>query len=162
MAVEVRATISMPSLSPFGEREQIESAATRETASRLAALRVPVALEICDQGGAEVAIGLLARIDGEIGAEHVERFLRDAEGAPVAGGAHHARTGQSLDHALDGRVHFAGLDDLVADQPSFRAVAFEPAFVLDRLPRDAVAGAVRHAHIGRARDDTFLASGQGE
>src|SRR5262245_6405013 len=110
----------------------------RQAASGLAALRVPVALEICDQGGAEVAIGLLARIDGEVGAEHIERLLRDAEGAPVARGAHHARIGQPLDHALDGRVHLAGFDDLVADQPPFRAVAVEPAFVLDRLPRDAV------------------------
>src|SRR5262252_9936895 len=77
----------------------------RQGASGLAALRVPVTLKICDQGRAEVAVGLLARIDGEIGAEHVERLLRDAEGAPVAGGAHHARTGQPLDHAFDGRVH---------------------------------------------------------
>src|SRR6516165_7371931 len=64
----------------------------RQGASGLAALRVPVALEICDQGRAEVAIGLLARIDGEIGAEHIERLLRDAGGAPVARRAHHART----------------------------------------------------------------------
>src|SRR5258708_21883601 len=108
----------------------------RQGASRLAALRVPVALEICDQGPPHAAIGLLPRLDGEIGAEHVERLLRDAEGAPVAGGAHHARVGQSLDHAVDGRVHLAGFDDLVPDQPSFRPAAVHPALVLERPARE--------------------------
>src|SRR5215471_17896133 len=47
----------------------------RERPSHLAVLRVPVALEVVDQGRAEVAKGLLARVDGEIGAEGVERLL---------------------------------------------------------------------------------------
>src|SRR5215813_13102519 len=133
-----------------------------DAASRLAALRVPVALEIGDQGRAEMAIGLLARVDGEISAEHIERLLRDADGAPVAGSAHDARRGQSFDHAFDGRVHFARGDDLVANQPPFRAVAVEPSLVLDRLPRDAVAGEARHAHIRRAGNDALLAGGKGQ
>src|SRR5262249_34030270 len=87
-----------------------------------------------------MAIGLLARVDGEISAEHIERLLRDADGAPVAGSAHDARRGQSFDHAFDGRVHFARGDDLVANQPPFRAVAVDPSLVLDRLPGEPVAG----------------------
>ena len=34
-------------------------------------------------------------------------------------------------------VPLAGLDDLVADQPAFRAVAFQSPLRLDRLARDA-------------------------
>ena len=49
-----------------------------------------------------MAISLLARVDGEIGAEGVERLLRDAKRAPVARGADHAGIGQSIDHALEG------------------------------------------------------------
>ena len=87
-----------------------------------------------------MAIGLLARVDGAIGAERIERLLRDAKGAAVARGADHARIGQSLDHTLDGCVHLAGWDDLVADEAPFHAVAVEPALVLNRLTRNAVAG----------------------
>src|SRR3954447_18307085 len=109
-------------------------------ASGLAALRVPVALEIGDQRRAEVTVGLLARIDREIGAEHVERLLGDAECAPVSGRAHDARAGQPLHHPLDRRVHLAGLDDLIADQAAIRAIAFDPALILNRLARSPVAG----------------------
>src|SRR4051812_399306 len=99
-----------------------------------------MALEVADERRREVAIGLLARINGEIVAEHVERLLGDADGAAVAGRADHARAGEPRHHALDAFIHRAGLDDLVADQPSFRAVAVEPTFVLDGLARDAIAG----------------------
>ena len=60
--------------------------------------------------------------------------------------------GQALDHALDRRVHLGRPDDLVADQAAFRAVAGEPALVLDRLARDAVAGEARQAQIGERRE----------
>src|SRR5262249_56576589 len=91
----------------------------------------------------------------------VERFLRDPDRAPVAGRAHPPRIGQPGHHALDRRVHRAGLDELVADQAPLRAVAFEPTLVLDRLPRDAVAGEARQPHIGRAGDDALPAGGAG-
>src|SRR6185369_9891637 len=96
-------------------------------ASGPAALRVPVALEIGDQRRAEVAVGLLARVDREVGAERVERLLGDAKRAPVSGRTHHAGTGQPLHHPLDRRVHLAGFDDLIADQAALRAAAFDPA-----------------------------------
>src|SRR5262249_44385689 len=121
--------------------------------SRLAVLRVPVALEIADQRRAEMAIGLLAGVDLEISAQHVERLLGYAERTAVSRSAHHARIGQSVDHALDRAVHAPWLNELVADQPSLRTVAFQPALVLDRLARDAVAGEARQPHIGGAGND---------
>src|SRR5919204_5524693 len=124
---------------------------------RRAVLRVPVALQIADQRRAEVAISLFARIDGEIGAESIKRLLRDANRAPVARSADHAGIGQSIDHALEGGVHLAGADDLVADQPAFRTVAVEPPLVQNRLPRDAVAGEAGHAHVGGTGVDALLA-----
>ena len=57
---------------------------------RLAVLRVPMVFEIGDQRRAEMAIGLLAGIDRHVVAKHIERFLRDADGAAVAGCAHYA------------------------------------------------------------------------
>src|SRR5262245_33937773 len=107
-----------------------------ETASHLAARGVPVALEVGDQRRADVAERLLARIDREIIAEHVERLLGDADGAAVAGGADHARAGQACDHAVEAGVHLARFDDLVADEAAFRAVAGQGPLVLDRLAGD--------------------------
>src|SRR3954470_17183703 len=104
-------------------------------ASGPAALRVPVALEIGNQRRAEVAVGLLARIDREVGAEHVEGLLGDAERAPVSGRAHDAGTGQPVHHPLDRRLHLAGIDDLIAPSATLRAVAFDPTLVLNRLAR---------------------------
>ncbi len=124
-------------------------------------LGVPVALEIGDQGRAEMAVGLLARIDREIGAEHVERLLGDAEGAPVARRADRAGAGEARDHTFQRLIHAAVRDDLVADEAPFRAVAFEPALVLDRLARDAVAGEAWQPHIGGAGNDALLARRQG-
>src|SRR6266851_6985993 len=56
----------------------------------LALLRVPVALEVGDQGRAEVAIGLLPGIDRHVAAEEIEGLLRHAERPAVAGGTHDA------------------------------------------------------------------------
>jgi hypothetical protein len=86
--------------------------------------------------------------------------LRDAEGAPVRRRADHAGTGKPGHHALNRRVHIAGGDDLVADQPPLRAVALQPPLVLDRLPCDAVADEARQPHVGRARNDALLARGK--
>src|SRR5437899_8434426 len=93
----------------------------------LAVFRDPVLLEVGDQRGAEVAVRLLERVCGEITAEQVERFLRHAKRAPVSRRAHHARSGELLDDALDGGVHLRWRDDLVADQPPPAAVALEGA-----------------------------------
>src|SRR5262245_20241790 len=109
-----------------------------------------------------MAIGLLARVDRKISAAHVERLLGHAKRPPISCRAHHPGTGESPDHPFECRVHLAGLDDLVADQAAFRAVAFEPPVVLDRLPRDAVAGEARQAHVGGARNNALLARGQGQ
>src|SRR4051794_5773523 len=95
--------------------------------SALAVLRVPVALEVGDQRRAEVAIGLLAGVDGAIAAEIVERLLCHPEGAAVADRADRAGAGEAGDHALDRRIHLAGRRDLVADQPALGAVAYQLA-----------------------------------
>src|SRR5258708_27605178 len=95
--------------------------------SALAAARVPVPLEIGDQRRAEMAIGLLARIDRHIAAEGVERFLRDAEGAAIAGGAHHSRIGEAVDDSGDRSIHRRRLGDLVADQRPRRAGPIQPS-----------------------------------
>src|SRR5262245_61405071 len=123
-------------------------------------MRVPVPLEIGDEGRAETAIGLVARIGAGIAAEEIERLLPDAERAPVADGADRARIGEPLDYAIDGRVHGVARRDLVADQTAVRAVADELALVLNRLARNTVAGEARHAQIREARDDALLAGRQ--
>src|SRR5262249_56669591 len=102
-----------------------------------AILRVPKALEIVDQGGAEVAVGLLAGIDRAIAAKLIEGFLRDPERAPIAHRADRARAGQPSDDVLDRRIHRVGGGDLVADEPSLRAVADGVALILDCLTGDA-------------------------
>ena len=77
--------------------------ADRAAALNLALRRVPVLFQIGDQRRAEMAIGLLSGIDRHVAAERVERLFADAEGAPVAGGADHARAGEILDRARDRR-----------------------------------------------------------
>src|SRR5260370_13251998 len=100
-----------------------------------------------------MAKSLLARVDGEVVAKDIERLLRDAEGAAVGGGAHHARICQAVHHALDPGVHGAGLDDLVADEPPLRAVPFPPAVLLDRLAPDAVPPRPAPPAVGGAPED---------
>ncbi len=103
-----------------------------------------------------MAIRLLARIDREILPEHFERLLGDAKGAAVRRRADHAGTGQSLHHPFDRRIHAAGLDDLVADQPPLRAVAVQALFVLDCLAGNTVADRARQPHVGGAGNDALL------
>src|SRR5579862_6787164 len=103
-------------------------------------MRIPLALEIGDERGTEMAIGLVASVSGKIHPECVERLLADAQCAAVRGGADRAGAGEPGDDLFEGRVHRAGRRDLVADQAAFRAVADELALVLDGLAGDAVAG----------------------
>src|SRR5438874_11244312 len=77
--------------------------------SLLSAARVPMSLEIVDQCRAEMAIGLLARIHRHVGSEGVERLLRNAERAAVAGGAPHSGVGAAVDDPGDRCVHSTGL-----------------------------------------------------
>src|SRR6185312_13067790 len=102
-----------------------------------------------------------ARIGGKILAEQIERLLADTERAAVRGGADRARIGEAGDDVIERAVHVGRRGNLVADQTALRAVAVEAAFVLDRLAGDAVAGEARHAQIGGARNDAFLARRQG-
>src|SRR5579864_4038635 len=124
--------------------------------------RVPVALEIGDQRRREVAIGLLARVNGGVAPKRIERLLADPDGAAVADGADGPSAGEPVDDAVDRGVHFGWWRDLVADQPAFGAVAIEAALVEDGLPRDAVADEARQAQIREAGNDSLLARGQGE
>jgi hypothetical protein len=62
--------------------------------SGLPIMRVPLALEIGDERGAEMAIGLVAGVGREIVAKRIERFLADLQRAAVRGGAD--RTGSDI------------------------------------------------------------------
>src|SRR3954451_14960998 len=104
-----------------------------------------------------MAIGLLARVDRKVRAEHVERLLGDAECAPVARRAHHTRIRQSRDHTFYRRIHGAGFHDLIADETAFGTVAFDPALILDGLARYAISCEPRHTHVRGAGDDALLA-----
>src|SRR6266446_10540072 len=95
----------------------------RNAVSRLSVLSIPILFEIADQRRTEMAIGLLPGIDGHVAAKRFQRLLRDAEGAPVAHGAHGAGAAPCGNHALDRVVHRTGDDGFVADQSSLRAVA---------------------------------------
>src|SRR5262249_56305561 len=94
-----------------------------------------------------MARGLFTRIDREIRPEHIERRLADANGAPVAGCADDARARQSRDHAFKRSIHCSRVGNFIADKPPLRAVALQPALVLYRLARDAVAGEAGEAHL---------------
>src|SRR4029077_14897189 len=96
-------------------------------------LGVPVALEIGNERGAEMTIGLLARIDRAITAEQIERLLRDPECAAIADGSACSRTRQAVDHAFDCGIHAVRRGNLIADEAAFRAVADEFALVLAEL-----------------------------
>src|SRR4029077_522283 len=74
------------------------------SSSRLAVLRVPVALQVGDQSGAEMAVSLLARVDGKIGAKGVERLLPNPQRAPVPCRTHYACRGQSPHHPIHPRT----------------------------------------------------------
>src|SRR5258708_27281533 len=56
-----------------------------ETLKR-SALGVPVAFEVGNQGGAEMAVGLLQSVGGEVAAEHSQPVPRHPETAAVSGG----------------------------------------------------------------------------
>jgi len=101
---------------------------------------IPIALEVCDEGWAESAIGLVARIGRAIAAEQIERLRADAQGAAIADRADRARVAEALDHVRKRSVHLIGPSNLVTDQPALGAVAGKLAFILNRLARDPIAG----------------------
>src|SRR5689334_16814425 len=70
-------------------------------------LRVPVLLEIADQRRREMAIGLLARVDGHVAAELIERLLGDTKGAPVPRRAHDAGVREARNDPRERRIHVA-------------------------------------------------------
>src|SRR5580698_3745064 len=110
-------------------------------------MRVPLAFKIGDQRGTVVTVSLVAGVSREIFAEGVERLFADTDGAAVRDRADGAGAGQSGDHLVEREVHLVRRGDLVADQSAFRADAGKLALVLDRLPRDAIAGEAGHAQI---------------
>ena len=109
-----------------------------------------------------MAVSLLQCVGGEVAAEQVQRFLGHAERTAVRGGADDAGAGEIIDNAFDCGVHVGWFHDLVADQPAFWAVTVQPAFVHDGLACNAFAGKTRQPHIGRTRNDAFLARGQAQ
>src|SRR5690349_15176536 len=109
-----------------------------------------------------MTIGLLAGIDRHVAAEEIERLLGDTEGTAVAGGAHQAGAGKSLDDTIDRGVNFARRCDLVTDEPPLRTVTLEPPAVHNKLAREAIADEPREPQVRGAGDDALLARGQGE
>ena len=128
--------------------------------SSASVLRVPIALEIVDQSRAEMAIGLLARIDRHVAPEEVERLGADAEGATIGDRADGAGRRQAGDDPVDRRLHCGCGGDFVADQPSFGTVAGKPALILDELPGEPIADEARQAQIRSAGNDAFFARRQ--
>src|SRR5215471_14870270 len=104
---------------------------------------VPVLFEICNQCRAEMTVGLLTTIDSHIAAENIERLLADAEGAPVAGGADHARRREIVTHLDDGLLDLIRRRNHIANHATLGAVAFEAAAHHDRLARRAGAHETR-------------------
>src|SRR5215469_320001 len=104
-----------------------------------------------------MAVGLLSRIDREILPENIDWFLDHAEGAAIGHDADHPGTGQSFNDAHQCLVHSVGWRDLVTNQTTVRAVAFDTTIVENSLSSDAVACEARQAHVREARDNAFLA-----
>src|SRR6478735_316176 len=96
------------------------SAGSQIFASEAAAVSVPVLLEVAHERVAEMAVGLLARVGGHVLAEQLDRLLPDPHRGPVGGGVDQSGAGQRGYAFVDGLVHLAGFDDLVADQLGVR------------------------------------------
>src|SRR6266852_3733971 len=132
----------------------------RNAVSRLPIVSIPILFEIADQRRTEMAIGLLAGIHGHVAAKHVQRLLRDAEGAPVAYCAYSAGAAQRGNRALDRIVHRARGDGFVTDESSLRTVARDSLLQLNRPPGQAVASESRQPEIGSSRYDALFAGRQ--
>ncbi len=104
-----------------------------------------------------MTIGLLTTINRHVTTEQVQWFFPDAESTPVTGSADHARPGEIRDHACDGLLHLVRRHDEIADHTPFGRIAIEPPAHQDGLARDPVTCKTRHAQIGRAWNDAFLA-----
>src|SRR6185437_15136943 len=128
--------------------------------SDAALVRIPVLLEIANQRGAEVAVGLLARERGHVLAEDVERLLPDADPAAVGGGRDEPGRGQRLHARFDGRVHVGRVHHLVDHHVALGGPRLELAAGEDRLPSQPVAHEPRQPQGRRARDDPLLARRQ--
>src|SRR5262245_15736360 len=118
---------------------------------------VPVFFEICDEGRAEMAIGLLTAIDCHVAPECIEWFFAHAKCPSVTRRANHAGAGEIVDHARNRCVQLIGRHNEIANHASFRAVALEATAHHDGLPRRARTNETRQTQIGSARYDAFLA-----
>src|SRR5262245_63852940 len=95
---------------------------------------VPVFFKICDEGRAEMAIGLLTAIHGHVAPECIERFFAHAKCPSVTCSADHAGASEIVDHARNRRVQLIGRHNEIANHASFRTVALESAATHDGLP----------------------------
>src|SRR5262245_23355839 len=118
---------------------------------------VPVLFEICNQGRAEVAVGLLTAVNRHITAESIERFFPDPESAAVAGGTHHARGREIVAYLDDRLLHLIRRCDDIANHAALGAVAIESATHHDRLPCCPRANKTREAQVCGPRDNPLLA-----
>src|SRR4051812_19702170 len=98
---------------PSGVRRTRSTVAARRSVASL--VGTPVLLQVADQRGAEVAVGLLARVDAHVFAEDVQRLLADAQGAPVGDAADRAGTRELGRSPLERGVHLTARDDLVGE-----------------------------------------------
>src|SRR5947209_2389246 len=90
----------------------------RPPLSRPSVAGVPVPLQVCNQGGAECAVGLVARIGRAIASEQIERLRADAQRAAVANRTDRARIAEALDHVCERSVDLVGPGNLITDQPA--------------------------------------------
>src|SRR5215813_7359868 len=121
---------------------------------------VPMLFKIRDERRTEMAIGLLATINGHVAAKRVQRLFSDTKRATVARSADHAGTSEIFNHARDCGIHLARRHDEIADHPSFGTVALKTSAHQDCLPCRPGTDKTRQAKIRRPRDDALLARRQ--
>src|ERR1700719_2026921 len=116
--------------------------------------------KISDKSGAEMTKGLLARIYGSVTAEQIERLHSYSERPAIADRTDCAGIGQFPHHPLDGGIHLARRNNLVADQAPFRTVAEQLALVLDELAGKPVADKALQPQIRGTRNDALFSGRQ--
>src|SRR5215831_3119478 len=111
--------------------------------SESAILCVPMLFEIGDQRRAEMTISLLARVDGHVVAEEIERLFSHTKSAPIAGRTHGARTDNSVQRFCDSGINGARINNRIADHQPLGAGTFDLAPMENCLACDAVSGEPR-------------------
>ena len=122
----------------------------------------PVPLEVCDKGRAEMAIGLLAAVEGHILAELIARLLSHPDGLAVCSRADHPSPGDLGHGPFYGFIHLSRRNHLIHNPASLwredgeRRIEQNPCWVI-------LSPTNRENRIGATPgDDPFFACGEVE